>query len=143
MHRLSKKFRTNNPVLLVFFLVLYFTVLMCQSLRSEKEDFSTLFFLFSMLSAAYLLINLNLQFYSKRQLLIFTILIYGVCLFSYAPLSSDFYRFIWDGEMLTKGINPYDFLPNEVMQLPSFQNDSYFQALHQGMGPLSARHYSC
>lgn len=34
-------------------------------------------------------------------------------LVSFPALSDDFYRFIWDGELLNKGFNPYHWLPSE------------------------------
>lgn len=56
-------------------------------------------------------------------------------------LSPDFYRFIWDGELLWKGINPYLYLPEEIIQNPPF-SATYAQQLYEGMGALSASHYS-
>lgn len=56
-------------------------------------------------------------------------------------LSQDFYRFIWDGQLILEGINPYSYTPDMLMQNSRF-NSSEMAILHQGMGELSARHYS-
>ena len=56
-------------------------------------------------------------------------------------LSQDFYRFIWDGQLLLNGINPYIHLPDELIAQGELVI-SNAQQLHQGMGELSARHYS-
>lgn len=56
-------------------------------------------------------------------------------------LSQDFYRFIWDGRMITQGFNPY------LYTVESFINNGQFpvaqaQELYQGMGMLNASHYT-
>lgn len=36
---------------------------------------------------------------------------------SFPGLSDDIYRFIWDGRLTSNGINPYSFLPSEILPL--------------------------
>jgi len=38
-----------------------------------------------------------------------------VFLVSLPLLSDDFYRFIWDGRLILEGLNPYSYLPNQVI----------------------------
>lgn len=64
-----------------------------------------------------------------------------ILLFSIPNLSQDFYRFIWDGRMLLSGLNPYLFLPNELMNT-HHGLFAQMQILHSGMGTLSAQHFS-
>ena len=52
-------------------------------------------------------------------------------------LSQDYFRFIWDGNLLSHGINPYLYLPNEIIEI-----FSQWEYLHSGMGPMSAGHYT-
>ncbi len=64
-----------------------------------------------------------------------------VFLFATPNLSQDFFRFIWDGELVLHGINPYLYLPDELItQTDLVVNNA--KALHSGMGELSARHFS-
>ncbi|WP_339726718.1 mannosyltransferase [Maribacter stanieri] len=64
-----------------------------------------------------------------------------VFLFTEPNLSQDFYRFIWDGHLVANGDNPYlhtpdDLIINMVSIIPNAD------VLYEGMGSLSARHYS-
>lgn len=56
-------------------------------------------------------------------------------------LSQDFYRFIWDGELVSHGFNPYLFTPNELMAQGKLVIANA-QELHMGMGELSSKHFS-
>lgn len=122
---------------------IYILSLFFQSFFIEREQFGLLFLMISFMSIAYFVINQNIKNYTIKQLLIFTTLMYGVCLFADSPLSNDYFRFIWDGEIISKGINPYDYKPNELILRDDFKENSYFLKLHIGMGKLSAQHYSC
>ncbi len=62
-------------------------------------------------------------------------------LFAIPNLSQDFYRFIWDGRMLIKGLNPY------LHTVTSFINSGNYpiaqaKELYDGMGNLNAGHYT-
>ncbi len=54
-------------------------------------------------------------------------------------LSQDFYRFIWDGRLILKGISPYEFTPIALIDsIKLIQGRTLFN----GMGSLSANHFS-
>jgi alpha-1,6-mannosyltransferase len=69
-------------------------------------------------------------------------LVFRLVLLSYIPnLSQDFFRFIWDGNQLLNGYNPYLYLPDEIMK----SGASYIPnaaLLHANMGELSSGHYT-
>ncbi len=79
--------------------------------------------------------------YNYKFLLAAGILFRLVFLLAEPNLSQDFYRFIWDGKLVLLGINPYLFLPDELI----IQADlaiANARELHTGMGSLSSAHYS-
>lgn len=48
-----------------------------------------------------------------RQIIFVAVLFRLVLLFSTPNLSDDYHRFIWDGELISSGYNPYEFKPVE------------------------------
>lgn len=65
-----------------------------------------------------------------------------IFLFSIPELSQDFYRFIWDGMLNTKGYNPYLHLPIDLIETKTIQNESLSPTLFRGMGQLNATNFS-
>ena len=65
-------------------------------------------------------------------------LCFRLAFIGYTPLlSQDYFRFIWDGSLLSNGINPYLYLPDELIEM-----FSKWEYLYSGMGPMSAGHYT-
>lgn len=56
-------------------------------------------------------------------------------------LSQDFYRFIWDGELVRHWINPYLQVPGTLIEQSGLVIANA-QELYEGMGELNARHFS-
>ncbi|MBQ0767998.1 MAG: mannosyltransferase [Bizionia sp.] len=57
-------------------------------------------------------------------------------------LSQDFYRFIWDGQMLSIGFNPYLTTPDYQMSMGILSGFPNQMELYNGMGPLNASHFT-
>ena len=64
-----------------------------------------------------------------------------IFLFSIPNLSQDFYRFIWDGQLIINGLNPYLFTPYELINT-HHTLFTQMEPLYKGMGALSAQHFS-
>ncbi|PWJ38477.1 hypothetical protein [Sediminitomix flava] len=106
------KLLTYSLMLLSF--ILYISI----SYWTKREQFNLLWGQYLVLFACYL-------WFIKKQFSIKTVLALGVIsrillLFSTPNLSDDFYRFLWDGELLTKGIDPFLKLPSEYIQDGSY-----------------------
>lgn len=106
----------------------------------ERTEFVPLVISYSFLFLlAYQIIKLqkaNFTFLIGTALL--TRLIFFVAL---PNLSQDYFRFIWDGRLILEGLNPYVHLPQDLIANPNFKL-SQAQELINGMGSLSATHYS-
>ncbi len=53
-----------------------------------------------------------------------------VFILSVPTLSDDIFRFLWDGRMIANGINPFEFLPEEVLNRYPGLNDELYQLLN-------------
>lgn len=88
--------------------------------REEFELFITLYF-------ALFLMYFGIVFFYKnthQQFSYFIViaLIFRVCLLGLEPnLSDDYFRYIWDGRLLTAGYNPFMYLPSELESTVLYQ----------------------
>jgi len=74
------------------------------------------------------------------KLLVSLAIIFRLVFFIAIPaLSQDYFRFVWDGQLINAGINPYQFIPTTIAESWNFSNA---EVLLEGMGSLSASHYS-
>jgi alpha-1,6-mannosyltransferase len=106
----------------------------------DRQDFLKLLGLFTALFFFYYKL-IQFEKWNFKFLLASGILFRLVFLFVEPNLSQDFYRFIWDGELIKNGINPYIHLPNQLI----LQEDlpiAHAHELFAGMGDLSAKHFS-
>ncbi|MBF2709602.1 polyprenol phosphomannose-dependent alpha 1,6 mannosyltransferase MptB [Flavobacterium soyangense] len=129
-----------NPKYLTF--ILAFLLVICYSVLGyffERQQFGILFLLYATaFVSTYYLIKTNgiSSVYYFKIGLFFRIIL----LFSTPFLSQDFYRFIWDGRLIATGINPYGFLPNQIIN--SIATFPQAGILYEKMGSLSASHFS-
>ncbi|WP_306012400.1 MULTISPECIES: polyprenol phosphomannose-dependent alpha 1,6 mannosyltransferase MptB [unclassified Allomuricauda] len=125
------------PILFAVACVLFYWSFAYQLVRT---DFVKLFMLFG---ALFYLTYKIIQFekWNFKFLLIIGILFRLVFLMAEPNLSQDFYRFLWDGELIKNGINPYLYTPDQIMEQGhvTFAN---MKELREGMTDLNARHYS-
>lgn len=98
-----------------------------------RSNFEILIFDVSLLFALYI--------YAYKYLTFdwFSVIILRIVLLASIPsLSDDYFRFIWDGNLLANGQNPYQFLPSELVQNSMYK----FQAIEVYEGMNSKNYYS-
>ena len=99
--------------------------------------------LLSLYTALFFLFYKVLQL-TKHNLKLLTLIAFGfraIFILSIPNLSQDFYRFIWDGRMILEGVNPYLYTPESFISNAEFPI-AQAQELNNGMGSLSAGHYT-
>ncbi|MEO0526305.1 MAG: glycosyltransferase 87 family protein [Bacteroidota bacterium] len=125
------------PLLMVLASILFYATF---AYDLQRTDFIKLFALFaSLFFLCYKLIQF--EKWNFKFLLLAGILFRLTFLFAEPNLSQDFYRFIWDGELVRHGINPYLYLPNILIEQKDLVIPNAHE-LYQGMGSLSAKHFS-
>ncbi len=130
------KLHKVSMLLVLLSLAFYFTF----AYHLERTDFIKLLALFT---ALFFLCFKIVQFekWNFKFILVVGIIFRLIFLIAEPNLSQDFYRFIWDGELVSQFMNPYLNVPNTLIE----QSDlgiANSQELYNGMGSLSAKHYS-
>lgn len=77
------------------------------------------------------LYQLSVKGVDWKLLLFLAILLRLVLLFSIPPWSEDYARFLWDGHLVSKGLNPYVHTPEEM--LAAFPTEAWMNDLYQVM----------
>lgn len=133
------KYRLLTGVMLLLSGGLYYVA----GYHVNRNDFEFLFGLWLALFALYLIIQQNKGEFKFGQLFAFSIASRLILLFAIPTLSNDFFRFIWDGELMTNGINPFAHKPDELISYGGFLDEPHMRKLYHGMGELSQQHYTC
>ena len=131
------KFSKVTSLLIVFSLFLY-GVFAYDIVRTDHLKLILLYI--GLFICFYKLVQLNKN--NFKLLVALAILSRLVFLLAIPNLSQDFYRFIWDGQLLQNGLNPYLTTPDFLISQGQFSMFSNMETLYQGMGPLSAGHYT-
>lgn len=120
----------------VFSLLLYYEF----AYRLERTDFIKLITLYLGLFGMFYILYKHLRAFLPA-LIVCGLLFRLILLFATPSLSQDFYRFIWDGELIRMGMDPYLYSPQELYD--SIRTEMPLaKDLYAGMGALSASHYS-
>ena len=134
--------KNNRTTILLVFLCMLFYIVFAYDL--DRSDFIKLITLFGALFfISYKIIQINQD---RFWLLAGIGIIFRLLFIAVLPnLSQDFYRFIWDGRLITQGISPYLFTPENYIEDTSnsfvtIVNQA--QELYNGMGSLNRSHFS-
>ena len=130
--------KSRSTPLIAF--ILCFTLYNWFAYNLVREQFSLLLTLYSILCLSFVFL-LKYATLSFKQLSYMAFVFRALFILAIPNLSQDFYRFIWDGRLIWEGLNPYLFTPNQLLDLGNLPI-AEIDTLYQGMGALSAMHYS-
>ena len=105
---MPKGWKITTLVLLSAIIYYYF------GYQIDRTNFYELLAGFSILFGLYVLLIKQAKLDELKKYQYLGIVLRLIFLFSIPKLSDDYFRFIWDGQLLANGINPFDFLPAEV-----------------------------
>jgi len=106
---------------------------------TSQSDFAIVFPLYSIAFATYFfLVFGKFQKLKLNHLIGLAIIARVIMIFSFPNLSDDIYRFIWDGHCIVNGINPFEFIPSEL--LSSQPENAFFGNIYPELN--SAEYYS-
>ena len=114
----------------------FFLTLICYHFllyQTFRQDFLTVLLLFTTVFIVYLLVIRFTPTHLLSWVLALAIFIRLSLLLAVPELSDDFYRFIWDGLLLSKGESPFAEVPSKLMEDPLFAAVSIHHQLFEGM----------
>lgn len=80
-----------------------------------QSDFTEIILGFSMAFGGYVLFNsLNQTSLAIRDMIVLGLFLRIILFPSFPHLSDDIYRFVWDGQMMHNGYNPYSHTPRDI-----------------------------
>jgi hypothetical protein len=100
-----------------------------------RADFSLVFILFFLSFSIYFVIckSSNICDFSIRKGLFFTLLLRASLIFSIPALSDDFYRYLFDGHLLSIGANPFLSTPTVIVNEMNGQVPFFISMLYNNM----------
>jgi hypothetical protein len=140
MPKINIRGRWIEPIVMAILVLLYMHF--SYVLKPLESSYYYIVFLFEFLFMVGLTLVLIKRQTSFKKLLWLAFSIRLLLLLATPNLSPDFYRFIWDGELLIKGINPYAHQPKDLISFPGFYDSVYIRHLYHQMTDLSKIHYS-
>ncbi|SNR96930.1 hypothetical protein SAMN06295967_101280 [Belliella buryatensis] len=108
----------------------------------DRSDFFIQLTLYMLCFGVSLIIYQNAEKWgiSLKLGLMYAFLLRMILIISEPVLSDDFYRFIFDGQLIRNGINPYLYLPQEAFELLKIGDSEYWNQLLTQMN--SSGYYS-
>lgn len=109
---------------------------------TTQDNFFANFSFYTLVFASYLGLLALFNVTSFKTLMISTWVLHGVFIVAIPTLSPDVYRFLWDGELMTQGIHPYAFTPNQLVEAGGVEMTPYLTQLYANITDLSKANYS-
>ncbi len=83
----------------------------------EQSDFEPFIAAYGLAFLCYAYLVYKSDSLSLKSILTVAIILRVILVWTFPNMSDDLYRFIWDGNMIHAGYNPYGYLPTEVLSM--------------------------
>ena len=114
--------------------ILFAAIYVCFGYFLERSDFTHLSILFGAGFVLYFFIIGTTKDKKEVNRLLWISMIFRLIFIVAIPcLSDDYFRFIWDGKLFVNGINPYLYLPSEVINTDLAETAGLTQELYEGL----------
>lgn len=111
--------------ILAIFSALWLAIYIWLAHFTERSDTAQVVFLFA---SGFVLYGIFLRYFSKKVSWKHLILVGVVLRLAVVPgdpnLSDDYYRFMWDGQLVENGISPYEFTPRQLLETEHMKNST-------------------
>jgi hypothetical protein len=98
----------------------------------SRNEFTLLIAMYAFLFAIYAGMWERMKSLNMASLIFLVLAVRIPFFFNLPELSDDFYRFLWDGMLVTQGINPFAMVPN-MLELSGLQDPDFAAKLLDGM----------
>lgn len=134
--------KQRNVIVLIILFLSYTLLLVWLLYFTHQTNFAETIIAYSGMFVCYLLLLFKTNKLQQKIVAIGLLILHLTPLFTIPPLSPDIYRFLWDGNIVLQGINPYAYTPEVLITQPDFQLTAYLQELFNEMTLLSRNNYS-
>ncbi|MEE9438729.1 MAG: hypothetical protein V3V14_06985 [Saprospiraceae bacterium] len=123
MNLILKKY--SNGIFL-FSSLLFIISVLALGYTTHQKEFLQIFIFASFAFLGYLSLGF-LNSPSLKAILIIGLIVRAALIFSFPNLSDDIFRFVWDGHLTANGLNPYGYLPSDIVSqnIPNLNHTLY------------------
>ncbi|OIP84914.1 MAG: hypothetical protein AUK44_00885 [Porphyromonadaceae bacterium CG2_30_38_12] len=109
--------------------------------HASREHIETFFMVYVVLFASFFGYWKDIE--NVKQILFWAVMFRLVFVVATPAFSDDFYRFLWDGQLLVHGYNPFNHLPPELMNAQLRQQIPLSSEIYSHINSLQRSNYTC
>ena len=121
--------------------IIFAAIYVCFGYFLERDNFQHLSILFGASFILYFFFIYTTKDKNEVDIILWISMLFRLIFIVAIPcLSDDYFRFIWDGKLFISGINPYLYLPSEIINTDIAETAGLTQELYNGLN--SPEYYS-
>lgn len=114
--------------------IVFAAIYVCFGYFLERSNFNHLIILFGSAFVLYFFLIFTTKDKQETDILLWISMVFRLLFIIAIPcLSDDYFRFIWDGKLFVNGINPYLFIPSDIINTDIAKTAGLSQELYNGL----------